>query len=492
MVKWGIYSKNPKYGKIGTAKVYSRIKILIAGVLMGLSAIFFPSFNELAIILALSAALIFVWDIFSQARSAIDIEKRISNLEKNVEESKDTSNKSKSYKSIKSNKILIILILVGFGTLFLFYFYFNSVNINEEDLGLSIYFLQNVTSVENSVISLDFIEKKMMFESTLFVDGDGIMLNSNSKGFQNRDENCNEHLEIISKDESSRSRTWHDDIPVSFNGFGIVDHIEMKKICNFEDEIIPNGKFTIHLFGKDQTEQAPLNNIKINTIFNSHKFKCRDTCIYANNFIMIDSDDKEGIRTITLQGNNPNTKSMQFDLRTYDIHSKNIANYLFIAIQIGIGVSISIIVYVFSSQQQKTISNFLDNKHRKENRRLNYLFESLEKYLPDIINLAEERNKAVLELHSQHTTENIISAEATVRWFELDAKHLEFLLIGSMDILEPSQIERFKLIVDVMNQIVFVHRQSNSSLINIKLLKKQIELLQQVTTNDIDWRDLPT
>ena len=126
--------------------------------------------------------------------------------------------------------IILIIILIGFGTLFSFYIYFDSINLKEEELGLSIYFLQNVTSVENVIITLDFVEKKMLFEGTLFVDGNGAMLNSNSKGFQNSDVNCDKHLEIISEDESSRMRTWHNNLPILFNGFGKVDHIDMKKL----------------------------------------------------------------------------------------------------------------------------------------------------------------------------------------------------------------------------------------------------------------------
>ena len=251
------------------------------------------------------------------------------------------------------NKTMLIIILIGFGVLLSIYIYFDSINLEEEELGLSIYFLQNVTSVKDAVITLDFVGKKMVFEGTVFTEGDGMMLNSNSKGFENRDENCNEYLEIISKDKSSRSRTWHNDLPVSFEGFGEIDHIKMKKTCDFEYELVPNGKFTVHLFGKNQTEQAPLNNIQLITSFDSQKFECRDTCIHANEFSMVDSDDKEGIRTIVLQGNNPNIKSMKFDLRTNDIYSKNIANYLSITMQIGIGIAVSIIVYVFSSEQQK-------------------------------------------------------------------------------------------------------------------------------------------
>lgn len=89
MVKWNILSKNPKYGKIGTAKLYSRIKILLAGALMGLSVIFLPSSKELGIVLALSSAIVFVLDIHSQTKSAIDVEKRIGDLEKTVKSLED-------------------------------------------------------------------------------------------------------------------------------------------------------------------------------------------------------------------------------------------------------------------------------------------------------------------------------------------------------------------------------------------------------------------
>ncbi len=91
MKKLSISKGNPKHGKIGTAKVYSRIKILIAGALMGIAAIYYPTGKEFGAILALAAALVFVWDIVRQTQSAIDTEKRIRDLEEKIKklESKD-------------------------------------------------------------------------------------------------------------------------------------------------------------------------------------------------------------------------------------------------------------------------------------------------------------------------------------------------------------------------------------------------------------------
>jgi hypothetical protein len=103
MVNWRFLSKNPTYGKIGSAKVYSRMKILGAGVSMGLSAIFIQSNQILGISLALLSALLFVWDIGSQTKSAIDVEKRISDLEKSVKESKEKLDKFENRSDTKSD-----------------------------------------------------------------------------------------------------------------------------------------------------------------------------------------------------------------------------------------------------------------------------------------------------------------------------------------------------------------------------------------------------
>ena len=85
MVKWNIGAKkNPTYKKINSTKLYSRLKILGAGILAGLSVVYIQSNQTLAIFLVLFSASIFVWDIFSQTKSAIEVEKRISDLEESV------------------------------------------------------------------------------------------------------------------------------------------------------------------------------------------------------------------------------------------------------------------------------------------------------------------------------------------------------------------------------------------------------------------------
>jgi len=86
MIKWRNSSKNLKYGKISNSKLISRLKILSAGVLFGISTIYIQTDQIASISLILASAFIFLWDIFSQTKSVIDVEKRISNLEKSVKE----------------------------------------------------------------------------------------------------------------------------------------------------------------------------------------------------------------------------------------------------------------------------------------------------------------------------------------------------------------------------------------------------------------------
>ena len=108
------------------------------------------------------------------------------------------------------------------------YLDYTTQTLQEEELALSVYFLQNVTRVDNTAITLDFVKEKMIFQSTLYVEGNGILMKSNSKGFQNNDSNCKENLDIVSKDGSKRGRTWHDRLPISFEGFGQVGSSNQK------------------------------------------------------------------------------------------------------------------------------------------------------------------------------------------------------------------------------------------------------------------------
>ncbi|MCJ8306566.1 MAG: hypothetical protein HRU07_05890 [Nitrosopumilus sp.] len=89
MVKWRNRSKNPKYGKIGNSKIISRLKILSAGILAGISTTYIQTDQLIATLCILASASVFVWDIFSQTNSAIDVEKRINDLEKSVKEHKE-------------------------------------------------------------------------------------------------------------------------------------------------------------------------------------------------------------------------------------------------------------------------------------------------------------------------------------------------------------------------------------------------------------------
>ena len=85
MVKFATFSKDPKHRKLLWSKIYSRFKILIGGTLMSLAVVFVQASTVATIVLAVSAACTFYWDIEKQARYSINVEETINNLKEKVE-----------------------------------------------------------------------------------------------------------------------------------------------------------------------------------------------------------------------------------------------------------------------------------------------------------------------------------------------------------------------------------------------------------------------
>lgn len=73
----------------------------------------------------------------------------------------------------------------------------------------------------------------------------------------------------------------------------------------------------------------------------------------------------------------------------------------------------------------------------------------------------------------------------------MDVKHLEFLLNTHTDILAPAQTERFKIVVDLLNTIIYNHKQTYDIIIHTKSTFAEINKLKRLTTETADWRDLP-
>lgn len=248
--------------------------------------------------------------------------------------------------------LTLILLLIAFAGLSYAYTFFNTAELEDEDLVLSIHFLQNVTSVRDTLITLDFVDEKVTFESTLFVKGDGMLLSTHDKNFQNYDSACGRHFTIVSNNTDIMYRTWNDNLRFSFDGLGEFDHIKMKKICTFEEPLVPNGDFGVHVYGNKTSVGMPLDKVSFTMLFDSKKFECRDKCISSNQFLVTDSDEEHDVKTLTLEGNNVNSRYMDFELRTTDAYSKQIADYFFIAIQIMTGVAATILVFTISRNQQ--------------------------------------------------------------------------------------------------------------------------------------------
>ncbi len=253
-------------------------------------------------------------------------------------------------------------------SLFLFYLYFEDIRVQEEELGLSIYYMGNVTKIDSATIDLNFIENKMKFTSKFYVEGNGIRLDSNSKGFQNSDNNCSDDLHLELSDNRGQGLTWHDGKPVKFSEYSEVDYVELTKTCKFNTEIIPNSEFTVHLFGKDQTVGVLIPDLKFKMSFDSKKFDCDDECVYAKNFVYTDFINSEkNRRDVILEGIDVDARYMEFDLRTFNMNYEKLPDLLFTMFQVGIGVTITIIIFIFSYDQQNRLSGVIRNIHKISN-----------------------------------------------------------------------------------------------------------------------------
>lgn len=259
--------------------------------------------------------------------------------------------------------IPVFVSIIALTVFVIVYLDYTTQTLQEEELSLSVYFLQNVTSIDNTSITLDFVDEKMVFESTLYVEGNGIVMESTSKGFQNNDRNCKENLDIVSKDGSERGRTWHDNLRIPFDGFGEIEYIEMKKTCDFQDKLSPNGEFRIHLFGKDQSVGMDIDKIPFTMIFDSDKYRCNDFCIFSEHFKLLDIEKRDKITTLRAEAVNPQTTSMRVDLRTDNLEAEQRASIFFILIQVGIGATLTMVVYALTSIQQKKSQEILSEVH---------------------------------------------------------------------------------------------------------------------------------
>lgn len=277
-------------------------------------------------------------------------------------------------KVVSSLSIAILLVL------FYLYQYYENINVQEEELGLSMYYLENITKIDSTIIDLDFNKKQMAFTSKFYINGTGLKLDSNSKGFQQSDIYCSDDLFLQLKDGGGQGLTWTDNKPLAISQYGEIEYVELSKTCSFNRMIIPNGEFTVHLFEKNQTMGASIKNIQFKTSFDSKVYDCKDECVFSKNFIYTDYINSEkNVRNVVLDGINPDTRFMKFDLRAMNVNYEKWSNFFFAMFQVGIGIALSVIVFVFSNEQRKKLSIVVDDIHKIELQQQDILSEQKRK-----------------------------------------------------------------------------------------------------------------
>lgn len=268
--------------------------------------------------------------------------------------------------------------------LYLFLYYDNKP-ITEENLALSMSFTQNITKIESAKITLDFIKERMEFKSKFYPEGNGIKLESGSRGFGDEDQ-CSDSLSIQLGNGSGYSRTWHDDVSFPLQEYGDVDHILLTKTCEFSRKIVPNGEFTVHLYGEGKKEGAKIDDLQFETIFDSKRYDCRNDCVVAKGFEYSDSVDTERNEiTATLNTTHYGIQRTEFDLRADDIELQRLTNILFTLLPVGIASIISTLIHHKSTKQQKLMHQIIMESHEEKQRRKEHVLLALRIEVNEII-----------------------------------------------------------------------------------------------------------
>lgn len=256
--------------------------------------------------------------------------------------------------------IPVIVSIVVLGGFVYAYFYYDNQNVREENLAVSIYYLQNVTSVESAEILLDFSNQRMKIESTFLAKGYHIGLDTGSRGFQDRDSSCSNGVNMIFANEKEQHLVWDSRDIIEFDNIGPIEKVELQKTCAFSKKLAPNGEFVVHLFGKNQTLGIDVNKITFTMIFDSDTYRCEEFCVFSEQFELIDIENDDGITIVKTVAKNPDTRRMDFDFRTKNFEAERYASIFFVLIQVGIGATLTMVVYALTTRQQKKSQEILN------------------------------------------------------------------------------------------------------------------------------------
>ena len=195
-------------------------------------------------------------------------------------------------------------------------------------------------------------------------------------------ENSNDTLlELIQR---GQGLIWHDKRPVPFDDDWEVDFVIMTRTCEFdEDGSIPNGKFSIGIYGKNTTSTIPIDNFHGEIILDSTKYDCRDPCIFSQQFEITDSDNENNVRTVILDMYDVNNYRTAFDLRTFNVTNDYLSQLLFSSVYVELGILITIIIYVISKRQHKEVEIVLNSISKRDHKQEKYLYEYLEHHLTE-------------------------------------------------------------------------------------------------------------
>jgi len=192
-------------------------------------------------------------------------------------------------------------------------------------------FLKNVTSVKDVNIDMNYLEKSFQYKSTFVPSGRDIAFDMSTLGL-NKNNICTMTIQELDLDGNLK-QSWGSSIrgitKLTLKNDPKTTIVSLNGACSLDEEI-PNGYVDVKV--SNFTKKLIINQTTFSVHFDDSKFGCRENCLFNEQLRVTDADTDHNIRSVTMKGEEIDTKSLQFDIRTYDKTKSFLSNFWFVFI----------------------------------------------------------------------------------------------------------------------------------------------------------------